>query len=312
MNLTDQYGRRIKKLRVSLTDKCNLRCHYCMPVNQKFMEEDKFLSPLEYYDILEELSQYGLEEVRLTGGEPLLGKSFSQIAEIISSFHFKKVGITTNGILIDRYIDTLIKNKIYYLNVSLDSLDPSNFKSITNGDYLSQVVSNVRKARDAGLSVKINVVAMKGINDHEVLNFVSFAENEKIEVRFLELMRIGYACKDQSKQFISADELISQIKIKYDLKSIMVPNDSTSYSFLTSTGAVIGFIASESKPFCGNCSRWRLSADGILRSCLLKNDGLSIRNKSPDERKRIYKVLLQQKPYLRPAEVSHHMNMIGG
>jgi GTP 3',8-cyclase len=312
INLIDQHGRKVRKLRLSLTDKCNLRCHYCMPLDQTFMDKDKYLSTHEYFEILKELCELGLEEVRLTGGEPLLRKSFKEIAESLGGLPLKKIGMTTNGILLDKYLDVLVANKIFHLNISLDSLNSENFKRITNGDHLNRVLINIRKARSAGLIVKINAVAMKGINDHEVMDFVHFAETEKIEVRFLELMRIGYACKDQSDQFIAANDLIKKIKEKYELKHITVPNDSTSFNFVTHTGANIGFIASESQPFCGQCSRWRLSADGMLRACLLKDDGRSIRNKTAKEREALYSEILGMKPYLRPVEVTHDMNAIGG
>jgi cyclic pyranopterin phosphate synthase len=312
LNLIDDHGRKIKKLRVSLTDKCNLRCTYCMPLDQAFMNESEYLGANEYFEVIKELCDLGLEEIRLTGGEPLLRKSFTDIVQMLSTLPLKKIGLTTNGILIDKYLDVLIQNKIFHLNISLDSLDTDNFKKITNGNHLPKVISNIRLAVKAGLIVKINTVAMKNINDHEVDDFIKFAEQEKVEVRFLELMRIGYACKNQNQEFISASELIKRIKLTHDLKSVTSPADSTSFNFITSTGAQIGFIASESQPFCGQCSRWRLSADGILRACLLKDDGRKIKNTSYQQRLLIYQELLGLKPYLRPLEVSHSMNVIGG
>lgn len=312
MKLIDEHGRKVRKLRLSLTDKCNLRCHYCMPVNQTFMDEKAYLTPASYEEIISELCQFGIEEVRLTGGEPLLQKSFTEIARSLGRLPLKKIGLTTNAILLDKYISDLKENNIFHINISLDSLCEENFKRITYGNHFTKVLSNIRMARDSGLIVKINTVIMKGVNDHELLEFVEFSRRENIEVRFLELMRIGFACKDQNEQFIAANDLIKQIKLKHALKHITVANDSTSYNFLTDSGAQIGFIASESQPFCGQCSRWRLSADGILRACLLKDDGRSIRDKSHEQRMQIYHELLGMKPFLRPLEVSHHMNSIGG
>lgn len=312
MRLVDEHGRKIRKLRLSLTDKCNLRCHYCMPIDQTFMEEDRYLSSKAIHEILEELVSLGVSELRLTGGEPLMRKSFAEIVKSIGALPFKKIGLTTNGILLDRFIEALVKNRVFHINVSLDSLNEANFRKITYGNYLNKIISNIRMARDAGLLIKINMVAMKGINDHEVMDFVNFAEKEKVEVRFLEIMRIGHACKDQNDQFISANDLIAKIKSQHELKTVTVPADSTSFNFVTESGAQIGFIASESQPFCGQCSRWRLSADGILRACLLKDDGRSLQNKNKEERFALYGELLGFKPYLRPDEVSHSMNVIGG
>lgn len=312
IQLIDDHGRRIRKLRVSLTDKCNLRCHYCMPVNQTFMDESKYLSPNEITEIVKELAGLGLEEVRLTGGEPLMRKSFAEIVDKLGALELKKLALTTNGIFLDKYLDVLKANRVFYLNISLDSLNEENFKKITFGNYLKKVVNNIKLASEAGFVVRVNTVMMKGVNDHEVFDFVKLSEDLGIEVRFLELMRIGFACGEQKDQFISAKEMIDRIKPKMELKNVISPLDSTSFNFVTSTGAQIGFIASESQPFCGQCSRWRLSADGILRACLLKDDGKNIRELSPENRIEMYRALLGLKPAMRPIEVSHHMNAIGG
>lgn len=305
--LIDQHGRRIRKLRLSLTDKCNLRCHYCMPVDQKFMDESKYMTPDEIIESLTELKSLGLEEIRLTGGEPLMRKSFSEIVKRIGELNFKKLGLTTNGIFLDKYLDVLKEARVFHLNISLDSLDEDNFRRITFGNHYKKVIENIRLAVSQGFVVKINTVMMKGVNDHEIQDFVRFSESESVEVRFLELMRIGHAREEQNSQYISAAQMMKTIG---PMKAISMPHDSTSFNFVTEEGGQIGFIASESQPFCGQCSRWRLSADGVLRACLLKDDGLSIRG--IENRMEIYQNLLGMKPYQRPLEVSHSMNLIGG
>jgi GTP 3',8-cyclase len=307
--LIDKEDRRIKKLRISLTDKCNLRCHYCMPVDQRFMDEARYLSPAEIQEVTSELQSLGVEEVRLTGGEPLLRKSFPEIIERLGGLRLKKLSLTTNGIFLDRYLDMLKAQRIYHINVSLDSLNEETFRKVTFGNQLQKIVSNIRLAVSQGFVIKLNVVMMRGINDHEVLDFVRFSEEESVEVRFLELMRIGFAREDQVKQFISARELTSRIRANHELRPLKMPHDSTSFNYMTENGANVGFIASESQPFCGQCSRWRLSADGILRACLLKDDGLDIKKRKRNE---IYQELLGMKPSIRPAEVNHSMNTIGG
>jgi len=310
--LIDNYGRRIRKLRVSLTDQCNLRCHYCMPLDAQFMEKEHYLQADEYYEIIKELIDYGLEEIRLTGGEPLLRQNFAEIIQKLSTLNLKKIGLTTNGIILDRYLGLLLDCGIVNLNISLDSLNPITFKQITYGNYLTKIKDNISLAKTQGFSVKINTVMMKGINDHEVFDFIEYAKQLQIEIRFLEIMRIGYACEQQKDQFISAETLLNRIKEKYQLKSVNSAIDSTSFNYHTDCGAKIGFIASESQPFCGNCSRWRLSVDGILRACLLKDEGLSILNLKTEQRLEIYQQLLGMKPYLRPSEVTHLMFTIGG
>lgn len=311
-SLIDQHGRRIRKLRLSLTDKCNLRCHYCMPVDATFMDENRYLRAEDYAGIVKELCSFGLEEVRLTGGEPLLRKSFPEIARALSTLPLKKIGLTTNGILLDQYLDLLKENRIFHLNVSLDSLKEETFRKITHGNHLNRVLANIEMARDAGLIVKINVVAMKGVNDQEIFDFVEYSRMTSLEVRFLELMRIGFAREAQEAQFISAREMMERLRMKHNLKPVVKEADSTSFNFLLENNAQIGFIASESQAFCGQCSRWRLSADGILRACLLKDDGISVKNTDEEKRKEIYQSLLGMKPLRRPAEVAHLMNEIGG
>lgn len=310
--LIDPHGRRVRKLRISLTDKCNLRCHYCMPLDATFMNESKYLSPHEYHQLVAELCTYGLEELRITGGEPLLRRDFADITSQLAGLPLKKIGITTNGILLDRHLEHLQKNRIHHLNISLDSLNPETFHKITHGHHLERLLKNIEAARKMDFNIKINMVTMRGVNDHEIFAFVDYAKRLKVPVRFLELMRIGVACDKQSEQFISAQEIIESLKTRYSLKPLPVAMDSTSFNYEVDNGAEIGFIASESQAFCGQCSRWRLSADGILRACLLKDEGLSIKGTSLAQRDVIYHTLLGMKPFRRPAEVTHQMNTIGG
>lgn len=311
--LIDQYNRRIRKLRVSLTDKCNLRCHYCMPIDSQFMDNSKYLEPSTYKEIIKELSMdYGLEEIRFTGGEPLLRRGLKEIISSTKGLSLKKIGLTTNAILLDKFLDFLFENDVLHLNISLDSLDQQNFKNITNGDHLQKVLQNIDLCIAKGFNVKINMVVMKGVNDHEINDFIEYSATKAIEVRFLEVMRIGYACNKQEDQFVSAKEIIDKMKTQYDFVTDSRELDSTSFNYRLSNGANIGFIASESQPFCGHCSRWRLSADGNLLACLLKSDGVSVKGTNREQREEIYRSLLGMKPYLRPKEVKHIMNSIGG
>lgn len=310
--LTDSHGRTVRKLRLSLTDKCNLRCHYCMPVDATFMDEKKYLTANEYQKIVQELCDYGLQELRLTGGEPLLRRDFVDIISSFADLPLKKIGLTTNGIFLDKYLEDLKRNRVHYLNISLDSLNEENFRKITFGNHLKRILHNIDAALAMNFSIKVNVVAMRGVNDHELFDFVEYAQRKSVEVRFLEVMKIGYACNSQEEQFISAREMIAKLNTKYTLKPIVREHDSTSFNYLLDNNAQIGFIASESQAFCGQCSRWRLTSDGIMRACLFKDDGLEIKNKSAPERAEIYQSLLGMKPIGRPSEVSHLMHAIGG
>lgn len=310
--LIDQHGRRIRKLRLSLTDRCNLRCHYCMPADATFMSPRSYLSFQESFEIVQELCGYGLEELRLTGGEPLMRPGFTELTERLAKLPLKKIGMTTNGVLLGRYLDALWEHRVRFLNVSLDSLRPERFRTISRGRELPPVLQNIEAAAARGFRVKINTVAMRGVNDDELFDLVEYGARTGAEVRFLELMRIGHAREEQETQFIAAEELLARLQRRYLLTPVLRERDSTSFNFLTNSGAIVGFIASESQAFCGHCSRWRLSADGIMRACLLKDDGLSLRGKSPEERAAIYQALLGMKPFRRPVEVAHQMNAIGG
>ena len=311
-DLTDQHKRQVTKLRVSLTDRCNLRCSYCMPVDSTFMEESELLTPLDYHSIIGDLVDLGLKEVRLTGGEPMMRKQFAEIVRQIAKLPLNKISITTNAIFLNRHLETLLENGVESINVSLDSLDEEKFRRITHGGNLEKVLKNIDLAIKSGMQVKLNVVAMNGVNIDELDRFVDFSAEKNIEVRFLELMRIGFACNRQKDRFISADEIMSVLKSKHQLKSLPRAKSSTSFNFSMQNGANIGFIASESRPFCGACNRWRLSADGKIFACLLKNQGISVKNLSRIERANVFRDLLPMKPKMRPKEVTTMMNSIGG
>ena len=170
----------------------------------------------------------------------------------------------------------------------------------------------ILQAKKMGFNVKINTVLMKGINDHEIFDFMDFSAANDIEVRFLEVMKIGQACGSQDELFMSADNAILKMKEKDGLDIVEVESDSTSFNFRTDSGAQIGFIASESKPFCGSCSRWRLSADGFLRACLMSNKGVKIRGAHVDSYDELLHSLLPMKPTGRIEHIKQDMNQIGG
>jgi cyclic pyranopterin phosphate synthase len=312
MKLVDSWNRRVRKLRVSLTDRCNLRCRYCMPSYPDFMNASSYLKSHEYVHIIRELLAYGIEEVRITGGEPLVRQEFSEIMLGLSQLNIPRLNLTTNGVLLHHYWHILKTCGIYGINISLDSLRPETFTSIARKDRLSIVLDNIHQAVAQGFDVKINMVVMRGINDHELFDFIEYAKTSSVTVRFLELMRIGYANALYDNHFISAQECIERIKMKYKMVKISSAPDSTAFYFRLDNGLKIGFIASESQPFCKTCSRWRLSADGRLFACLFDETGISIRNKSSSERHHIYQKLLEMKPIERLHQVARPMYVIGG
>lgn len=310
--LIDPHGRHIHKLRLALLDACNLRCIYCMPQNPKFMAKDKLMKREEILRLSTSLVGYGIDEIRITGGEPSLRSDFLDIVKDLSTLKLKRLGLTTNGLHLEKLLPELAKTGLSNINFSLDSLNKVGFLKMTGSSQLEKVLESIFMAKELGFEVKLNVVLMKGINDREISDFVDFSGKYGIEVRFLELMRIGEAREDFDKHFISAGEIIEQLEELSVLKPVTLPIDSTSFNFKLENNAQIGFIASESRPFCGGCSRLRLSADGQLRPCLMKSEGISLVNKTNEEVLELLYKTMALKPTERIYDVSQPMNQIGG
>lgn len=310
--LYDKEGRWIHKLRVSLLDACNMRCLYCMPEDAVFNSKNNWPKKNEIVDICSNLVSLGMDEIRLTGGEPLLRPDVMEIINELSKLPLNKLAMTTNAILLKKYLPQLKKTKCKSLNISLDSLDRINFHKITKADKLESILESIFMAQEFGFHVKINMVLLRGLNDHEVEDFIEFSAKNNIEVRFLELIKIGVAVDYFSQYFIPADEVIDRIKAKWEMKTQEVPFDSTSFKYNLSNGAEIGFVASESKPFCSGCSRLRLGPDGHLRPCLMINDGPSLRGLEPKEYPEFLERVMALKPTGRIEELNQPMHQIGG
>lgn len=310
--LVDSHGRRMKKLRVSLLDHCNFRCFYCMPVRTKFQPPSTWLSPEQIDAICTALVGYGIGEIRLTGGEPTLRPELADIAHRLGKLPLSKLGITTNGMRLEPLLADFKKAGVTSINVSLDSLDPFTFKAITRNARLETVIAAIHKAKALGFEVKVNCVALKGINDGELLDFVQFSKDTGVEVRFLELMTIGEANSHHSENFLPAIDMLATISRRYDVVRIPSPPDATAVRYRSADGVKIGFIASETMPFCGGCSRWRLTATGKLRACLMAERGVDLNGVAPEDYPPLLDRLLGMKPIGRIAKVEQTMNQIGG
>lgn len=313
--LVDSKGRTIKKLRLNLLDTCNMRCMYCMPENQTFKPLKKLLNPNEMKKIVANLLRFGVNEVRLTGGEPLMHPQFQEIIKALSPLKLQKLAITTNAILLEKHLDFLKEHNVKSINISLDSLKPESFAYITKKDIFNEVFKSVLKAKEMGFHIKTNTVMLKNINFEEIEDFLEFSAKYNIEVRFLEMMKIGYARQYFERHFVSAEEAISRVSNSWQLNSIQMPLDSTSFNFKAikdKSIAQLGFIASESKPFCNGCSRIRLSNEGILRPCIMINEGPSIRDLDINGYEFVLKDLIEKKPTQRLEGSLHQMNEIGG
>lgn len=310
--LKDAHGRTMKKLRVQLLDACQMRCFYCMPKNPLFLSKKELLSTKEIISIVSALVDLGLEEIRLTGGEPTLHPDFLWICQELSLLSAKRFAFTTNGEHLLSLLPGLVRTRFHHINVSLDSLNPEKFSTITKSPRHAQVMSAIEEALKQGFHIKINTVVMRGVNDEEILDFVRFSREMGMEVRFLELMRVGPATGFFEKMFISARQIQERIESNDPLEPLFTPRDATARLYRTASGARLGFIASESLPFCDGCSRLRLTAAGILRGCLFNKEGISLKGKPVSAYPGILKAVMAQKPWGRIFSVDEGMHAIGG
>lgn len=309
--LRDPCGRVMRKLRVSLLDRCNFRCSYCMPAKPRFLPPSRWLAPTEIIALCREFRSLGIEELRLTGGEPTLRPDFRSIAEGLAEMSWRKMGLTTNASNLIQHLGFLSQIGCQYINISLDSLRPDRFAKLTGRFGLNRVLRAISACQDFGLKPKINVVVMGGVNSDEVFDFVDFSAQTGLVVRFLELMQIGVA-RMQTARLVPADQLITQIASRYQISRVFGKVDDTAFYYATDHGAKIGFIASETMPFCNYCTRLRLSSDGFLRSCLMSESSLSVRGLSGQALQDTLRQVLIRKPALRGAALDRAMYQIGG
>ena len=310
--LTDPHGRWIRKLRVSLTDVCNFRCTYCMPAHVRFQPSATLLPPDALVAMCAGLVEAGIGQIRLTGGEPLARREFREIASGIAALPLEKLGLTTNGYWLEDHLPFLADIGCRHLNVSLDSLRPDRFEAITRTPFFERVHRAVLRAKEMGFPVKVNVVLIRDANSDEVEDFVAFSAAQGIPVRFLEYMKIGPQRGHHDALFVSAGEVIERLRQRYALTPLDADADATAFSFRTDGGAEIGFIASESRPFCHTCSRLRLSARGKLRACLMSEEGESLQGVPPERYPDVLARVLPLKPYHRLPEIAQPMHEIGG
>jgi cyclic pyranopterin phosphate synthase len=266
--LTDSLGRVHDYLRISLTDHCNLRCTYCMPEDIRFLPHDRLMSSDEILQLAHLfVNEYGIRKIRVTGGEPLARKDAGAILRQLGQLPVK-LSITTNGVLLHLVMDDLLAAGLSSVNISLDTLDAQSFLRLTRRDQWSQVMANVQLALDAGLSVKLNAVAMRGENEHEILDFVKLTQNPKMHVRFIEFMPFSGNGWQWDKVLPTA-EMLALVQQHHTLEPVDDgPNSTAKVYRAAGHGGTFGFISTVTQPFCDTCSRIRLTAEGKLRNCL--------------------------------------------
>jgi cyclic pyranopterin phosphate synthase len=321
----DEYGRKINYLRISITDRCNLRCTYCMPPDG--------ISLLNHNDVLryEEITrlahlayELGFIKFRITGGEPLVRKGVPDLVENISGFGNNiDLSLTTNGILLSKYAKDLKSAGLQRINISLDTLDREKFKRISRFDLFQDVIKGIRSAIEVGFNpIKINVVVVRSFNYDEVLDFIDMTKDQPLWVRFIELMpfsRSEFSLED----FVSADEMKTKIEAHYKITEINGTDSSTPARDYLVEGhkGQIGFIAPMSKKFCDHCNRIRLTADGRLLPCLMSEIEIDVKTlmregASDDELKQIIQSAMQKKPkehtLCTDEKVGRAMSRVGG
>ena len=275
--LVDTFGRVHRSMRISITDKCQLRCTYCMPAEGLlWMKQSALLTPNEIFEIARIAYSAGFREFRITGGEPLIRPDIQDIIRRLSSLSTPEdpvdISMTTNAVLLDRFAGPLRNAGLGRLNVSLDTLDPKRYKELTLRDDIDKVFLGLRAARSAGIErIKINTLLIPGVNDDEVLPLAAFALKNDFELRFIEQMPLGHAKWDSSSIITQAD-ILSELSARYTLTKLPGRGSAPAARWQLNEGpGTVGIIASVTNPFCKDCDRLRLSADGKLRTCLFSD-----------------------------------------
>lgn len=277
----DSFGRKIHYLRISLTDHCNLRCVYCMPEDMVFRPRAEMMQDEEVLFLARLFAELGFDKIRLTGGEPTVRAHLVDIVRgITTTPGIRSVSLTTNGMLLSKLADPLAAAGLGRVNVSIDTLNPAKFKRMTRGGDMETVWDGILAAEAAGLTpVKLNAVVVRGYNEEDVVDLANLTREHHWQMRFIEMMPFGGSTDLQTKQMVSSQEI--QDRIEQSLGSLTpvsggdLGGEARLYRIPGAQGD-IGFISSVSAPFCADCSRARLTPEGILRMCLLRDDEVDL------------------------------------
>jgi GTP 3',8-cyclase len=266
--IKDTFNRVHDYLRISLTDNCDLRCFYCMPEEDyQFTASNKLMQADEIASIAKIFVQEGVRKIRLTGGEPLVRKDFATILQSLTELNIE-LTITTNGTRLHEFVNVIKAAGIKSLNISLDTLQADRYILMTKRDKQDQVMRNIQLMLDNGIGVKVNVVAMKGINDHEIVDFVKWTKDTPIHVRFIEFMPFD---RNQwnSDKVITLQEILEKVRLEFEVEAIDRLSHDTSKQFkVLGHKGTFAVISTMSAPFCSDCNRMRLTADGKMKNCL--------------------------------------------
>ncbi|MGI8495402.1 MAG: GTP 3',8-cyclase MoaA [Pyrinomonadaceae bacterium] len=312
--LRDSYGRQIRDLRLSLTDRCNFRCFYCLPNGEPpLARKETILTFEEITQVAEIFVSLGIEKIRLTGGEPLIRKDVEKLVEKLSALKpkLKDLALTTNGHTFPRRAEDLKRAGLDRVTISLDSLKREKFKKITGVDALENVLESIEAAKKVDLTpVKINAVVVRGWNDNEIVDFARFARERDIKMRFIEFMPLDSGHEWQKNSVVSGREIFKKVNEVFPLnlkEQSRGAETAWKYEFADGAAGEIGIIAPVTEMFCGACSRIRLTADGQIRTCLFSNVEHNLRDvlRSGATRAEIIEFICQA---VMKKEFSHRIN----
>jgi molybdenum cofactor biosynthesis protein A, bacterial len=282
MTLRDKFGRQIRDLRISVTDRCNFRCIYCRSADpENYRAHDQILTWAELERLARVFHGLGIRKVRVTGGEPLVRPGVEDFIAKMSGIGFSDLSMTTNGHLLSERCEHLIAGGLQRINISLDSLNPEKFEKITRTKTFSSVMAGIDAAQKSRLGpAKINAVLVRGFNDDEVESFAAFARERGVIMRFIEFMPLDADRHWSRGSMVPAAEVHARIHARWPL--VQIPHEASEtarkYRFADGAGGEIGLIAPVTQPFCGHCSRIRLTADGKLRTCLFSKEDHDLRS----------------------------------
>ena len=277
--LTDSFGRKHSYLRISLTEKCNLRCTYCMPAEGvKLTPRSDIMNADEIYDIAKIFVEHGVDKIRLTGGEPLVRKDFEEVLKQLHKLDVK-LSITTNAILVDRFIDVFKKYGLNDINVSLDTLKEDKFRFITRRDQFKKAYENILLLINEGFNVKMNIVLINGFNNDEIIDFIELTRHLSVSIRFIEFMPFDGNAWNKEK-LVTQEEILTQVDSHFGATNLIKLEDESNliarrYKIEGFKGE-FGIISTVSNPFCDGCNRIRLTANGRIKNCLFSNKEMNL------------------------------------
>ena len=286
-NIFDKYNRPVRDLRISVTDRCNFRCTYCMPKEVygeafKFLPREELLDFDEIEKIAKSFADLGVRKIRLTGGEPLVRKNIEDLISKLSRINgIEDIAMTTNGYLLEPKIDSLLEAGLNRITVSLDAIDEITFKKMSDQDFdVNKVLSAIETANKKGFDqIKINCVVQKGVNEHSILDLINYTKGSNNIVRFIEYMDVGNLNGWELSQVVSVKDILQIIEKEYKVKPLEenYQGEVAKRYILEDYSTEFGFISSVSKPFCSTCTRARITMDGKLVTCLFANGGFDLR-----------------------------------